>query len=50
MDPVPEIRRERVLIPPEMSVQEITGKYVPRTEGQKTWILRDELFQRTGHR
>jgi hypothetical protein len=27
MNSVPEIRRERVLIPPEMTTQEVTEKY-----------------------
>jgi len=33
MNSVPEIRREKVFIPPEMTAQEITEKYGLKKEG-----------------
>jgi len=42
MNPVPEIRRERVLIPPEMTAKEIKDKYGLPSE--RAWVARRKGF------
>ena len=42
MNPLPEIRREKILIPPEMTAQEITEIYgLPK---ERSWKVKKQGF------